>query len=170
MPHATIEERFAAGKRLREKVPRSSHAGWAAAGNRPDPIELLKAADRGKLPMLLPIRYARMRVSPFTFLRGTAALMAFDLSATPVTELRTQLCGDCHVANFGGFATPERRLVFDVNDFDETLPGPWEWDVKRLAASIVLATRDSGVGDQQCAAAARAAAPRTGSTCEATLA
>jgi uncharacterized protein (DUF2252 family) len=157
-PRLTTEERLAAGKRRREKVPRSSHSQWSPRKNRPDPIELLKASDRGRLPILLPIRYGRMRESPFSFFRGAAALMASDLSSTPVTGLRVQACGDCHVANFGGFGTPERQLVFDINDFDETLPGPWEWDVKRLAASIVLAMRDAGIGERHCMDAALASA------------
>jgi len=152
----TTKERLAAGKKIRERVPRSSHAKWIAAGNRPDPIELLKTTDRGRLPALLPIRYARMRQSPFAFLRGAAALMAADLASTRVTGIRVQACGDCHVANFGGFGTPERQLVFDINDFDETLPAPWEWDVKRLALSILLATRDVGIGERRCLDAVRA--------------
>jgi uncharacterized protein (DUF2252 family) len=154
--HRTTEQRLAAGKKLREKVPRSAHAKWLPPRNRPDPIELLKASDRGRLPALLPIRYARMRQSAFTFFRGSAAIMAADLAATPVTGIRLQTCGDCHVANFGGFGTPERNLVFDINDFDETLPAPWEWDVKRLAASIVLATRDVGIRERNCSSTARA--------------
>jgi uncharacterized protein (DUF2252 family) len=153
----TIEERMSAGKALREPVPRRSHAKWQCPLNRPDPIDLLKSADRGRLPDLLPIRYGRMRQSPFAFYRGAAALMAADLAATPVTGLRVQACGDCHVSNFGGFGSPERRLVFDITDFDETLPAPWEWDVKRLAASIVLATREAGLSEGHCADAARAA-------------
>jgi len=148
---------MAAGKELRERVPRSSHSRWAPAKNRRDPVALLKETDSGKLPALIPIRYARMRASPFAFFRGAAALMAADLAHTPVTSLRVQACGDCHVANFGGFGTPERRLVFDINDFDETLPAPWEWDVKRLAASIVLATREAGLRESHCSDAARAA-------------
>ncbi len=163
-PHAeptvlgpTIKQRSAAGKALRDKTPRRSHAGWKAHPNRPNPIELLRHADRGKLTELLPIRYARMRASPFGFFRGAAAVMASDLAATPATGLRVQACGDCHVGNFGGFGSPERRLVFDINDFDETLPAPWEWDVKRLAASIVLASRELGLGERGCADAARAA-------------
>ncbi len=153
----TIEERMATGKAVRERVPRRSHAKWQRPPNRPDPIELLKKADRGRLPNLLPIRYGRMRQSPFAFYRGAAALMAADLAATPATGLRVQACGDCHVSNFGGFGSPERRLVFDITDFDETLPAPWEWDVKRLAASIVLAGRQRGARERHCADAARLA-------------
>jgi len=148
---------MAAGRALRARVPRASHAPWAPPPRRPDPIEFLKNADRGRLQDLLPIRYGRMRQSPFGFFRGAAALMAADLAATPATGIRVQACGDCHVANFGGFGSPERRLVFDINDFDETLPAPWEWDVKRLASSIVLAGRQSGLRERHCADAARAA-------------
>jgi uncharacterized protein (DUF2252 family) len=153
----SVKERLAAGKALREKVPRTSHGRWKLPPNRPDPIELLKHTDRGRLPDLLPIRYARMCQSPFAFLRGAAALMASDLAATPATGIRVQACGDCHVANFGGFGSPERRLVFDINDFDETLPAPWEWDVKRLAASSVLASRELHLSERHCADSARAA-------------
>jgi uncharacterized protein (DUF2252 family) len=153
----TARDRMAEGKRLRGKVPRSAHSQWCPGGNRPDPIDLLKEWDRGRLPNLLPIRYSRMRESPFAFFRGAAALMAADLASTPITGIRVQACGDCHVANFGGFGTPERQLVFDINDFDETLPAPWEWDVKRLAASIILAMREAGFGERCCSDAARAA-------------
>jgi uncharacterized protein (DUF2252 family) len=153
----SAKQRMAFGKKLRERVPRSSQAEWKPSPNRPDPVHLLKHADRGRLEALLPIRYARMKQSPFGFFRGSAALMAADLSTTPSTGLRVQACGDCHIANFGGFGSPERRLVFDINDFDETLPAPWEWDVKRLAASAVLAGRELGVSDKRCAAAACAA-------------
>ena len=153
-PGSTIKDRLAAGKKLREKVPRSSHSRWVPPKNRADPVELLKESDCGRLPALLPIRYARMRESPFAFYRGAAALMAADLASTPVTGIRVQACGDCHAANFGGFGTPERQLVFDINDFDETLPAPWEWDVKRLAASIVLAMREAGVAEHRCSDAA----------------
>jgi uncharacterized protein (DUF2252 family) len=117
---------------------------------RPDPISVLQDSDRGRLQELLPIRYGRMKQSPFAFYRGAASVMAYDLAQTPVTGIRLQACGDCHVANFGGFASPERRLIFDINDFDETLPAPWEWDVKRLAASIVLGLREIGVGEGRC--------------------
>jgi len=153
----TTNERLAGGKALRARVPRKSHAEWKAPSSRPDPIDLLRQVDRGRVAELLPIRYARMRASPFGFFRGAAALMASDLSKTPGTGLRVQACGDCHVGNFGGFGSPERRLVFDINDFDETLPAPWEWDVKRLAASIVLASRELGLNESHCADAARSA-------------
>ena len=153
----TVKERLTAGKLLRKKVPRASHAKWAPAPNRPDPIDLLKNSDRGRIKELLPIRYARMRASPFGFYRGAAALMAFDLSHTPITRLRVQACGDCHIANFGGFGSPERQLIFDINDFDETLPAPWEWDVKRLAASVVLSGRDLSLRERSCTDAAQAA-------------
>jgi len=144
------KDRFAAGKALREKVPRPSHADWKPPPNRPDPAKVLQHSDAGRLPELLAIRYGRMKKSPFAFYRGAAAVMAWDLSKTPTTALRVQACGDCHAANFGGFASPERRLLFDINDFDETLPAPWEWDVKRLAASIVLGLRDIGASDGPC--------------------
>ena len=149
-PGLSIEARLAAGKSLRERVPRTSHGKWAAPAGRPDPIELLKQCDHGRLPELLPIRYGRMHKSPFAFFRGSAAVMAWDLSETPATGIRVQACGDCHAANFGGFASPERRLLFDINDFDETLRAPWEWDVKRLAASIELASRELGLGGGRC--------------------
>ena len=153
----TVQQRMTAGKARRKRAPRTSHAQWSFPSKRNDPIELLKHADRERLPELLPIRYGRMRQSPFAFFRGAAAVMAADLSMTPVTGIRVQACGDCHVANFGGFGSPERRLVFDINDFDETLPAPWEWDVKRLATSIVLASREMGAREGRCASAARAA-------------
>src|SRR5580693_1766131 len=146
----TVNERLTAGKALRESVPRTSHAKWVCPADRSDPIELLKNADRGRLPELLPLRYGRMRKSPFAFFRGAGAVMAADLAGTPKTGIRVQACGDCHVSNFGGFGSPERRLVFDINDFDETLHAPWEWDVKRLATSIVLAGRQMGEGEGRC--------------------
>jgi len=151
----SIEERMRRGKALREKVSRNSHAQWTAPADRPDPIEVLRHSDGGRLPELLPIRYGRMRQSPFAFFRGSAALMAWDLSKTPSTGIRVQVCGDCHASNFGGFASPERRLLFDINDFDETLPAPWEWDVKRLAASIVLASSELGLNRRHCDDAVR---------------
>src|ERR1700680_94740 len=140
----TLAERRAAGRALRTKAPRSSHAIWTPAADRPDPLSLLQEQNRTRLAHLVPLRYSRMAVSPFTFLRGAAIVMAQDLAATPVTGIHAQICGDAHLNNFGIYATPERNQVFDVNDFDETLPGPWEWDIKRLAASIVLAGRTMG--------------------------
>ena len=137
------EEILAKGKSLRERCPRRSHGEWKQARNRPDPLVLLEGSNKGRMPELIPIRWGRMLQSPFTFFRGAAAVMAADLAKTPSTGLRVQACGDCHLLNFGGFATPERRLVFDINDFDETLPAPWEWDVKRLAASFVIAARNN---------------------------
>ena len=116
------------------------------AAGRPDPVELLESQARLRVPELVPIRYGRMLASPFTFYRGAALIMASDLADTPISGLRVQCCGDAHLSNFGLFASPERRLVFDINDFDETLPGPWEWDVKRLAVSLLLAARDNGFG------------------------
>jgi uncharacterized protein (DUF2252 family) len=151
----SIEERMARGRILRQKLPRSSHAEWATWAGRPDPVEIVRQSDRGRLAELLPIRYGRMQQSPFAFFRGSAAVMACDLSKTPATGIRVQACGDCHASNLGGFASPERRLVFDINDFDETLPAPWEWDVKRLAASIVLASRELGLNAGRCADAVR---------------
>jgi uncharacterized protein (DUF2252 family) len=153
---ATVEELLTAGRALRERLPRNSHAKWTPSPDRPEPVTLLKDSDRGRLPELLPIRYGRMRQSPFAFFRGAAAVMAWDLAATPVTKIRVQACGDCHLMNFGGYGSPERRLVFDINDFDETLPAPWEWDVKRLAASVVLAGRQKGIKERRCGDAARA--------------
>ncbi|HEY7244075.1 MAG TPA: DUF2252 domain-containing protein [Xanthobacteraceae bacterium] len=143
------EERAAAGKVLRDKIPRERHAWWKAGKDRADPIAILRKSDAGRLPELVPIRYGRMLQSPFAFYRGAAAVMAADLARAPTTGLQVQACGDCHVLNFGGFATPERRIVFDIVDFDETLPAPWEWDVKRLAASIVLAARSIGLSERK---------------------
>ena len=136
------EERAAAGKAAREKVPRSSHGEWKPAARRRDPVKVLEDQAKSRVPELVPIRYGRMLASPFTFFRGAAAIMAMDLAKTPESGLRVQACGDAHLSNFGIFAAPDRSLVLDVNDFDETLPGPWEWDVKRLAASFAIAGRD----------------------------
>jgi uncharacterized protein (DUF2252 family) len=147
-------ERIAAGKALRDCVPRQSHANWKPAANRRDPIDILKTSNQDRVPELVPIRYGRMLPSPFTFLRGSAGLMAADLACTPTTGLRVQACGDCHLLNFGLFATPERNLIFDINDFDETLPAPWEWDVKRLAVSFAVAVRDIKLSDERAEAAA----------------
>ncbi len=144
---APLEDRLAAGAKLREKVQHGEHARWNKSSNRADTIELLKMGDHGRLPELVPIRYGRMLASPFAFYRGTAGLMAADLAELPSSGIKVQACGDCHLMNFGGFATPERNVVFDINDFDETLPAPWEWDVKRLAASFVLAGRSIGLSD-----------------------
>ena len=132
---------LAAGKAARTRLPRSAHGKWSPDPERPNRLDILRSGDAHRVPELLPIRYGRMLESPFAFFRGAAAIMAYDLSKIPVTGIRTQICGDCHLLNFGAFATPERNLVFDVNDFDETLPGAWEWDVKRLAASVVVAAR-----------------------------
>jgi uncharacterized protein (DUF2252 family) len=157
LTHASPETRLKAGRALRAQVPRKSHTVWKAPPNRPDPIQLLMDSDKGRIAKLLPIRYGRMSKSPFTFLRGAAAVMAFDLAQTPTTRLRVQACGDCHIMNFGGFATPERNLIFDINDFDETLPAPWEWDVKRLTASIEIAGRSAGSKSKDRQRAVRAA-------------
>jgi uncharacterized protein (DUF2252 family) len=146
------------GKVARAEVPRSSHAGFRPAANRPDPIDLLEEQAASRVQELVPIRYGRMLVSPFTFYRGAALIMASDLAGTPRSGLTVQACGDAHLSNFGLFASPERRLVFDVNDFDETLPAPWEWDVKRLAASVVVAGRERGFSDKERAAAVLAVA------------
>src|SRR5262245_31576472 len=134
----TVPQRMAEGKSLRLNIPRSSHAEWSPPADRPNPLDLLQAQDETRLPELVPIRYGRMLASPFTFFRGSAVVMARDLAGTPTTGLTVQACGDAHLSNFGAFATPERNLVFDLNDFDETLPAPWEWDVKRLAASVAV--------------------------------
>jgi uncharacterized protein (DUF2252 family) len=141
-PHPSIQEREELGKSTRKKCPRESHSVWEAKTDRPNPLDLLQAQATTRIPELIPIRYGRMLASPFAFYRGAAAIMACDLATLPHTGLRVQLCGDAHISNFGGFASPERELVLDINDFDETLPGPWEWDVKRLAASIEIAGRE----------------------------
>ena len=138
---STRAERVEAGRALRKDTPRSVHAEWTNPSNRPDPLSLLLQGDAYRLADLVPIRYGRMLVSPFTFLRGSAIIMANDLASTATTGLRVQLCGDAHLSNFGTYATPERNRVFDINDFDETLPGPWEWDIKRLVTSFVVAGR-----------------------------
>ncbi len=142
--HFTVAERTARGKATRAEVPRTSHGDWEPAAHRPDPVELLEEQAQTRVPELVPIRYGRMLVSPFTFYRGAAYLMASDLASGPRTALHTQLCGDAHLSNFGGYAAPDRKLVFSLNDFDETLPGPFEWDVKRLVASFAVAGRDRG--------------------------
>ena len=153
-------DHYARGKALREKFPRKNQSMWKAHDKRADPIALLRASDADRIQELVPIRYGRMLQSPFTFFRGSAAIMASDLSGTANTGIKVQACGDCHLANFGGFATPERNIIFDINDFDETLPAPWEWDVKRLVASFVLAGRSIGLSDSKardCAIACAAA-------------
>jgi len=145
----TRAQRLEAGKTLRDRVPRVNHARWAVAEASRDPIEILELSNKNRLPQLVPIRYGRMLASPFTFLRGSAGLMAHDLARTPNSGIRVQACGDCHLLNFGTFATPERNLVFDINDFDETLPAPWEWDLKRLAVSFAVAARDNTLADEE---------------------
>src|SRR4051794_39654649 len=142
--HPSIKERVAAGKAARKLVARSDHARFAPAPDRPDPVALLEDQAVTRVPELVPIRHGRMLTSPFAFYRGAALIMAADLAATPSCGIRVQLCGDAHLSNFGVFASPERRLVFDLNDFDETFPGPWEWDVKRLGASMAVAGRSRG--------------------------
>jgi uncharacterized protein (DUF2252 family) len=154
-PRPTPKERLAEGKARRAQVARSAHADWQPPADRPDPVALLEESSRSRVPELIPIRYGRILDSPFAFLRGSPIVMAHDLAATPVSGLTVQCCGDAHLANFGVYASPERRLLFDLNDFDETLPGPWEWDVKRLATSCVVAGRANGVRGQDCLDAAR---------------
>jgi uncharacterized protein (DUF2252 family) len=156
LPKAT-EERLAEGRAERESVPLEAHEKWAPPDERPDPVGILEAQDATRVPELVPIRHGRMIVSPFTFYRGSAAIMASDLSTTPTTGLRVQCCGDAHLSNFGIFAAPDRQVVFDLNDFDETLPAPFEWDVKRLVASVVVAARGNGHRGKEQRAAARAA-------------
>ena len=146
----TPAERAAAGKAARTETPRSSHADWSPEKGREDPVVQLERQAESRVPELVPIRYGRMARSAFAFFRGAAAIMAADLAPTPVSGMRVQLCGDAHLSNFGGFASPEREMLFDINDFDETLPGPWEWDVKRLAASLCIAGRDLGLEHIHC--------------------
>ncbi|WP_178118998.1 DUF2252 domain-containing protein [Pseudomonas akapageensis] len=143
------KERVYAGEQLRERLPHAVHAVWKPPRKHRDPIELLEESNRYRLPNLVPVRYGRMLRSPFTFLRGSAGLMAHDLATIPTTGITVQACGDCHLMNFGLFATPERNLIFDINDFDETLPAPWEWDVKRLAISFAVAARDNRLSDKE---------------------
>jgi len=142
----TRAEHYAAGKALREKCPREAHATWKAPAKRRGAVDMVLESEKGRMPDLLPLRHGRMVRSPFTFYRGSALAMAADLATTPSTGIRVQCCGDAHLSNFGGFATPERRVIFSINDLDETLPAPWEWDVKRLAASFVVACRDNRLG------------------------
>jgi uncharacterized protein (DUF2252 family) len=150
----TYNQRLERGRAARRETPRSSHAAWTPSPDRPDPVNLLEAQAQNREPDLVRIRYARMTPSPFTFMRGAAIVMAHDLAETPPTGIQAQLCGDCHLMNFGLYASPERTLLFDVNDFDETLPGPWEWDVKRLATSLVVAGRENGFASADCRRAA----------------
>jgi uncharacterized protein (DUF2252 family) len=150
------EEAAVYGRSLRDKTPRVSHSGWKAPAERRDPVDILIESSKGREPNLIPIRYGRMLQSPFTFFRGAASIMASDLFSTPATGLYVQACGDCHLMNFGGYATPERRMVFDINDFDETLPAPWEWDVKRLAASFIIAGFNNGIAKDEAVNAAKA--------------
>src|SRR5450631_1185037 len=144
VPHLSVAERVVRGKAARKEVPRARHGVFEPTADRPDPVALLQRQAKTRVPELVPIRYGRMLVSPFTFYRGAALIMAQDLAGTPRSGLTVQCCGDAHLSNFGVFASPERKLVFDVNDFDETLPGPWEWDVKRLAVSMLIAARSNG--------------------------
>ena len=153
----SIAERHHAGVALRSVVSRQRHAGWTAAPGRTDPVGILIQQGRQRIPELEPVRYARMRASPLAFLRGAAAIMAADLATTPISGLRVQSCGDCHLANFGSYATPEGLAVFDINDFDETLPAPFEWDIKRLATSLVLAGREDSMSDGDSRGVAEAA-------------
>ena len=147
-PISALEERMELGKKQRVTTPREAHAQSAPSKHRTDPIQLLIESEKGRMEKLIPIRYGRMLQSSFAFLRGSAAVMAEDLSNTPCSEIYVQCCGDCHLMNFGGYATPERNQVFDINDFDETLPAPFEWDVKRLAASIIVAGRFKKISDR----------------------
>ena len=156
-PYRSQAERRAEGKALRDAVPRAEHSGWNPPKDRPDPVEMVLAQNEGRVLDLVPIRHGRMSQSAFAFYRGTAAIMAADLAHTPNSGLRVQACGDAHLSNFGAFATPERSVIFDLNDLDETLPAPWEWDVKRLIASVVLAGRHIQLKQSETARAARAA-------------
>ena len=153
-----LDERIAKGKALREKALRKAQAEWKPPADRPDPVDTLIESSKGRMEELLPIRYGRMMVSPFTFYRGAAAIMAYDLAHTPSTGMTVLACGDCHLVNFGGFATAERKVIFDLNDFDETSFAPWEWDVKRLTASFVVAGRSNGFVPADCREAAWLAA------------
>src|SRR5271157_41930 len=150
------DERRARGKALRQRAPRQDHGSWEPPKGRRDPVDLLCESNEGRLPHLIPIRFGRMSQSPFAFYRGSAALMAADLASTPKSGLTVQACGDAHLMNFGGFATPERNIVFDINDLDETLPAPWEWDLKRLVASVVIAARHLRLRENDSVRAARA--------------
>src|SRR6516164_6726857 len=152
----SIDERAARGTEAQVRTPLSAHAAWTPAAGRPSPVDLLVAQETTREPDLIPVRHGRMMVSPFTFYRGAAKIMAEDLKNTPTAGLGAQLCGDAHLSNFGAFASPERRLLFDLNDFDETLPGPFEWDVKRMAASFTIAARNNGFSKSDARAATQA--------------
>ena len=154
--YKTSEQRRQEGKALRAKIPRESHAEFEVARDRPDPVKVIKESSKGRLQHLIPIRYGRMAKSVFAFYRGTASLMAMDLAPTPTSGIRVQACGDCHLSNFGLFATPERNLIFDINDFDETLPAPFEWDIKRLATSFYVGALDNDFSDKDCTTVTRA--------------
>jgi uncharacterized protein (DUF2252 family) len=156
VPHLSVDERRARGKEAYDRAPHSGHLGWAPSTDRPDPVALLEAQNLTREPDLVPVRHGRMLASPFTFYRGAAKIMAADLDGTPTAGLQVQLCGDAHLSNFGAYASPERRLLFDLNDFDETLPGPFEYDVKRLAASFTIAARNNGFAKADTKAATRA--------------
>ena len=156
IPHPSVDERRALGKEAYDRAPHSSHLGWAPSTDRPDPVALLEEQNLTREPDLVPVRHGRMLASPFTFYRGAAKIMAADLAGTPTAGLQVQLCGDAHLSNFGAYASPERRLLFDLNDFDETLPGPFEYDVKRLAASFTIAAQNNGFAKADTKAATRA--------------
>src|ERR1044072_2091732 len=164
--HPTVDERRAKGKEARDRTPLSSHRRWTPPADRPDPVALLQEQDASREPDLVPVRHGRMLVSPFTFYRGAAKIMAHDLEDTPTAGLNVQLCGAAHLSTFGVSASPERRLLFDLNDFDETLPGPFEYDVKRMAASFTIAGRNNGfaTADTKAATLASVAAYREGMT------
>jgi len=154
--HPSLEERRAEGRQARDRTPPSSHSRWRPAAGRPDPVALLQEQDTTREPDLVPVRHRRMMVSPFTFYRGAATIMAADVKDTPAAGLDAQLCGDAHLSNFGAFVSPERAVLFDLNDFDETLPGPFEYDVKRTAASFMIAVRNNGLSRADARAAALA--------------
>ena len=153
-------QKMAAGKEMRKAIPRSAHAEWSAPADRPDPVAVLEAQAAQRVADLVPIRYGRMLVSPGTFYRGGAGIMAWDLAHTPTTNMRVQCCGDAHLLNFGMYAAPDRTMVFDLNDFDETLPASFEWDLKRLVASVTIAARDNGLSKKEARDAAQATAAR----------
>src|ERR1700687_5205707 len=155
-PAASLRDRYEAGRRLRKRLPRKQQARWTPATDRPDLIQTLASTNEGRVARLLPEKYQRMRASPFSFFRGAAVLMASDLARLPRSGITVQLCGDAHVRNLGAYAAPDGRLVFDINDFDETVPGPWEWDVKRLRTSLVLAGRESDQSESRCEEGVRA--------------